>query len=155
MRATSTAAFLPLTTQAAAGARAKEVLRMAQETESAAADCWAALLAGCEGATRWGLDSRLRRLSEATSRHVGSRWWFSEGASHRLRVARAQAEVEDAIEEGDGSEFARAFVGYDHAMASAVVCAGSPGTEPTEPARPKAAPKTTKTSTGGRHRRRT
>ncbi|QWF82165.1 hypothetical protein [Amycolatopsis sp. CA-230715] len=148
MRATSTAAFLPLTTQAAAGVRAREVLRMAQETESAAADCWAALLAGCEGAGRWGLDSRLRRLSEATSRHVGSRWWFAEGASHRLRVARAQAEVEDAIEEGDGSEFARAFVGYDHAMASAVVCAGSPGTEPAKPARPK-------TGTGGRHRRRT
>jgi hypothetical protein len=122
--------FLPLTVDAARHAQATVVLHRAVETDRAAADCWASLLAGCTSTGRWGLGPRLRRLSEATSQEVGTRWWSAEGASHRRRVARAQAEIEDSIAEGDGQEFARAFVGYDHAMASAVVCAeqrtGSP-----------------------------
>jgi hypothetical protein len=125
-----TATFLPLTVDAARHARATAVLRQAVETDIAAGDCWAALLAGCSSGGRWGLGPRLRRLSEATSQQVGTRWWSADGAPHRRRVARAQTEIEDAIAEGDGQEFARAFVGYDHAMASAVVCAeqrtGSP-----------------------------
>ena len=38
-------------------------------------------------------------------------------------MAAAQEDLEEAIADGDGSEFALAFVGYDNAMASAVVCA--------------------------------
>jgi exonuclease VII large subunit len=71
------------------------------------------------------LGPQLRRLSEATSMQVGSRWWFADGAGHRKRVAGAQENLEEAIADGDGQEFALAFVGYDHAMASAVVCANS------------------------------
>ncbi|WP_020670450.1 hypothetical protein [Amycolatopsis nigrescens] len=117
------ATFLPMTIEAARGARAKAVLREAGQTDAAAGECWTALLAGCARAGA-GLDVRLRRLSEATSVHVGTKWWFTEGAAHRRRVARAQSDIEEALAEGDGQEFARAFVGYDHAMASAVVCAG-------------------------------
>ncbi|WP_158888726.1 hypothetical protein [Amycolatopsis anabasis] len=122
--------FLPLTTQAAANARASLVLRRVRETEAAAGACWTALLAGCDSAGRWGLDSRLRQLSEATSVYVGTKWWFAEGSAHRRRVARAQADIEDAVADGDGQEFARAFVGYDHAMASAVVCGKRPARSP-------------------------
>nr|WP_245992869.1 hypothetical protein [Prauserella muralis] len=104
----------------------------AEEVEAAAALCWTALLAGCEAGGRWELGPRLRRLSEATSQYAGTRWWFREGAVHRRRVASAQSRIEDAIADGDGQEFAAAFVGYDHAMASAVVCAQSvtPGVRP-------------------------
>jgi hypothetical protein len=116
--------FLPLTVDAATGANAELVLHQAVETDNAATECWLALMAGC-GSGRGELGSRLRRLSEATSVHVGTRWWFTDGSSHRSRVARAQAHIEDAMVDGDGQEFARAFVGYDHAMASAVVCAGT------------------------------
>jgi hypothetical protein len=83
------------------------------------------LLAGCGPAGRWGLTPKLRQLSEATSEHVGTRWWATEGSSYRGRIARAQSRIEDAIADGDGQEFARALVGYDHAMASAVVCAAT------------------------------
>jgi hypothetical protein len=115
--------FLPLTVDAATKANAECVLRKAIETEIAAGECWTSLLAGCGTDGRWGLGPRLRQLSEATSEHVGTRWWSTEGACHRGRIARAQSHIEDAIADGDGQEFARAFVGYDHAMASAVVCA--------------------------------
>lgn len=118
-----TTTFLPLTVDAALRADAARVLRKAVETETAATECWTALLAGCGSAGRWDLGPKLRQLSEATSEHVGTRWWSTEGACHRGRIARAQSHVEVAIADGDGQEFARAFVGYDHAMASAVVCA--------------------------------
>ncbi len=132
-----TASFLPLTVDAAKRADAPEVLRNALLTERAAAECWTVLLAGCrpeasfpaEGASaQWsaqrGLDAQLRKLSEATAEHVGTRWWFADGSGHRKRVARAQENLVAAIAEGDGQEFALAFVGYDNAMAGAVVCAG-------------------------------
>lgn len=124
----ATTAFLPLTSDAAGRVRASGVLRKVYETETAASACWTALLAGCESAGRWGLDSSLRQLSEATSFHVGTKWWFAGGSAHRRRVARAQARIEDAIAEGDGQEFARAFIGYDHAMAGAVISVGSRAT---------------------------
>jgi hypothetical protein len=117
--------FLPLTTDAAAGVGARGVLSRAREADASANACWTSLLAGRSSATRWGLDSRLRRLSEATSVYVGTRWWFSEGSAHRRRVAHAQVCIEEAVTEGDGQEFAKAFMGYDHAMASAVVAAGT------------------------------
>jgi hypothetical protein len=116
-------AFLPLTVDAAARLRAGRLLQQALTTDRAADECWTALLAGCGTAARRGLAPQLRRLSAATSEQVGSRWWFAEGAGHRRRVAGAQENLEDAIADGDGQEFALAFVGYDHAMASAVVAA--------------------------------
>lgn len=118
--------FLPLTTDAAVHAGAHAVLHRATEADRTAAACWASLLAGSE-ASRCGLDARLRRLSAVTSVYVGTTWWFSEGSAYRQRVARAQGCIEDAITEGDGSEFAQAFMGYDHAMASALVCTGERG----------------------------
>jgi hypothetical protein len=117
--------FLPLTVDAATKAKAGCLLGKAVETEIAAGECWTSLLAGCGTDGRWNLGPRLRQLSEATSEHVGTRWWSTEGACHRGRIARAQSHIEDAIADGDGQEFARAFVGYDHAMASAVVCAAT------------------------------
>jgi len=119
------ATFLPLTMDAARRLGSRPLLDQAMRTDRAAAECWMALLAGCGGAARRDLGPQLRRLSEATSTQVGSRWWFAEGAGHRKRVAGAQENLEEAIAEGDGQEFALAFVGYDHAMASAVVCATS------------------------------
>lgn len=119
-----TATFLPLTVDAAKRADAAEVLRHALLTDRAAAECWTVLLAGCELSARRGLDAQLRRLSEATGEYVGTRWWFADGSEHRKRVARAQENLVAAIAEGDGQEFALAFVGYDNAMAGAVVCAG-------------------------------
>lgn len=125
--------FLPLTREAAEHAcrtatddhhdRAVTVRRRAAEADTAAADCWTALLAGCGSVGPAELVPRLRRLSEATSLYAGTRWWFTEGSAHRRRVALAQSQLEEAIADGDGGEFARAFIGYDHAMASAVVCA--------------------------------
>lgn len=122
--------FLPLTRDAAARACQEEraegaiaVLRLAREVETAACDCWTALLAGCDAPARWGLSPRLRRLSEATSLYAGTKWWFAEGSVHRRKVAGAQSHVEDAVADGDGQEFAKAFIGYDNAMACAVVCA--------------------------------
>ncbi|WP_410587664.1 hypothetical protein [Amycolatopsis sp. lyj-23] len=117
--------FLPLTVDAARKLGARPLLDQAVRTDRAAAECWTALLAGCGTAARRDLGPQLRRLSEATSMQVGSRWWFAEGAGHRKRVAGAQENLEEAIADGDGQEFALAFVGYDHAMASAVVCANS------------------------------
>ncbi|MEV4057428.1 hypothetical protein AB0J55_40020 [Amycolatopsis sp. NPDC049688] len=117
--------FLPLTVDAARRLGARPLLDQAVRTDRAAAECWTALLAGCGTAARRDLGPQLRRLSEATSMQVGSRWWFAEGAGHRRRVAGAQENLEEAIADGDGQEFALAFVGYDHAMASAVVCANS------------------------------
>jgi hypothetical protein len=120
------ATFLPLTVDAALRLGARPLLDQAMRTDRAAAECWTALLAGCGTAARRDLGPQLRRLSEATSMQVGSRWWFAEGAGHRRRVAGAQENLEEAIADGDGQEFALAFVGYDHAMASAVVCANNP-----------------------------
>jgi hypothetical protein len=118
--------FLPLTTDAAVHAGAHAVLHRATEADRAADACWASLLAGTE-AGRCGLDKRLRRLSEATSVYVGTKWWFSDGSAYRQRVARAQVRVEDAVTDGDGGEFAQALMGYDHAMASALVCTSERG----------------------------
>jgi hypothetical protein len=124
------ASFLPLTVDAAARKAADGVLRQAMRTDRAATECWTSLLAGCGSAARRELGPQLRRLSEATSLHVGTRWWFAEGTGHRRRVADAQEHLEEAIADGDGQEFALAFVGYDHAMASAVVCANTACNQP-------------------------
>lgn len=124
--------FLPLTVAAArtaaqsqadppARAAAGVVARKAEEANSAAAECWAALLAGCDAPGRRALPGRLRALSEATSHYVGSHWWFSAGSPHRRRVSEAENRIDEAAMEGDGAEFAEAFIGYDQAVATAVV----------------------------------
>ncbi|MDT8911502.1 hypothetical protein [Amycolatopsis sp. PS_44_ISF1] len=130
--------FLPLTVDAAARLDTGPLLGQALATDRAADECWTALLAGCGSPARRDLAPELRRLSEATSVHVGTRWWFAEGGEHRRRVASAQQHLEGAVADGDGQEFALAFVGYDHAMARAITTG--------EHARESGA-------VGGRHRR--
>jgi hypothetical protein len=95
--------------------------RRAEEANAAAAGCWTALLGGCESPERRTLPSTLSALADATSKYVGTRWWFGHGSVHRRRVAEAQSRINDAVREGDGAEFAEAFIGYDQAIATAVV----------------------------------
>ncbi|WP_010694269.1 hypothetical protein [Saccharopolyspora spinosa] len=130
--------FLPLTVGVAQSAatgsallreRVGEVRRCAEAADSAAAGCWAALLGGCQSAERKDLPSRLRALAEATSGYVGAGWWAV--SPHRRRVAEAQLRINDAVREGDGAEFAEAFVGYDQAIATAVVSVQSNVESPT------------------------
>ncbi|EQD84938.1 hypothetical protein [Saccharopolyspora erythraea] len=134
--------FLPLTVgvarsaateQADLGRRepAGEVWRRAEEADSAAAGCWAALLGGCDSAERKSLPARLSALAEATTGYVGQRWWLGHGSALRRRVAEAQLRINDAVREGDGAEFAEAFVGYDQAIATAVVSVQSRLESPT------------------------
>jgi hypothetical protein len=112
--------FLPLTVGAARTAeRAGEVRRCAEAAEVTAEGTWAALLGGCDSAERKDLPGRLRALVDATSGYVGPTWWAA--SAHRRRVAEAQLRINDAVREGDGAEFAEAFVGYDQAIATAVV----------------------------------
>lgn len=129
--------FLPLTLTTAATvaeavrfspamrASADVVHRKATEANTAAAECWTALLAGCDGPGTRVLPGRLRELSEATSVFAGRRWWHGDGSQHRQRVGRAQARIEEALAERDGAEFAEAFVGYDQAVATALARAHS------------------------------
>lgn len=121
--------FLPLTVAVVRSAEtetpcagATAVRRRAEEANAAAAGCWSALLGGCESVHRKILPARLSALAEATSAYAGRRWWFGHGSVHRRRVAEAQSRINDAVREGDGAEFAEAFVGYDQAIATAVAC---------------------------------
>jgi hypothetical protein len=133
--------FLPLTVavarSAATGsapperASATAVRRRAEEANSAAAGCWTALLGGCQSPERRTLSSTLNALADATSAYVGTRWWFGHGSVHRRKVAEAQLRISDAVREGDGAEFAEAFVGYDQAIATAVVSVPSKLESPT------------------------
>lgn len=123
--------FLPLTVAVTtevdtdpaeeSGRDACAVRRRAEEADTAAATCWEALLGGCHPPERRTLPTRLTALAEATSRYVGTRWWSGHGADHRRKVARAQLRIHDAVRDGDGAEFAEAFVGYDQAIATAMV----------------------------------
>lgn len=126
--------FLPLTVSAAQEAAGgpkdtvvesstRGLLHSAVEANSAAADCWVALIAGCHSPARRVLRSRLRELSEATSEYAGTRWWLGPGSVHRRKVDDAESRIGEAVRESDGAEFAEAFVGYDQAVATAVVCA--------------------------------
>ena len=129
--------FLPLTISAtdtvaramvrepALRAPADMVSRRAKEADAAAAECWAALLAGCDAPGCRTLPIRLRALSEATSDYAGMRWWLGRGSQHRQRVGRALERIEEAVAERDGADFAEAFVGYDQAVAAALVNAHS------------------------------
>jgi hypothetical protein len=93
----------------------------AQRADAAAAECWAALCAGCDAPGRRALPDRLRELAEATSVFAGTRWWFGRGSQHRERVNGELARIEEAVDEGDGADFAEAFVGYDQAVAAVLV----------------------------------
>lgn len=122
--------FLPLTASVTQDAAARSstgsaglLCRRVAEADAAATGCWAALLGGCASPDCTALPRRLRALAEATSAHVGSTWWSTDGSTHRRRVAEAQLRIHDAVREGDGAEFAEAFVGYDQAVATAVVSA--------------------------------
>lgn len=106
-------------------ASADVVRRKATEANSAAAECWVALLGGCDAPGAKALPRRLRELAEATSMFAGLRWWQGDGAQHRHRVGRSQQRIEEALAERDGEEFAEAFVGYDQAVATALVRAHS------------------------------
>lgn len=125
--------FLPLTmsvtrsaaigsTEPPAVASADIVQRCAEEADTTAVGCWAALLGGCESQERKALPTRLRALAEATSVYVGPRW-CTHRPEHRRKVTEAQLRIDDAVRDGDGAEFAEAFVGYDQAIATAVVSA--------------------------------
>lgn len=128
--------FLPLTTSAAktaaqshndppVRASAEVVWRRAAEADAAAADCWTALLADCDSPGRRLLPSRLRALTEATATYAGTPWWQGEGSHLRRRVAEAQHQLVEAIQDADGEDFAEAFVGYDQAVATTVVAVQS------------------------------
>lgn len=124
--------FLPLTMSAArtavdcrneppVRASAETVWRRAGEADQAAADCWVALLANCDSPGRRALAGRLRGLIEATATYAGSTWWRGDGSYHRRRVAQAQFQIVEAVRDGDGEDFAEAFVGFDQAVATVLV----------------------------------
>jgi hypothetical protein len=125
--------FLPLTINAtyavaratadtpALRATAEQVRERAHRADEAAAECWAALCAGCDAPGRRALPNRLHELTEATSVYAGTRWWFGRGAQHVERVSGELARIEEAVDERDGAEFAEAFVGYDQAVAAVLV----------------------------------
>jgi hypothetical protein len=134
--------FLPLTLATAGNvagsvqspavrASADVVRRKATDANSAAAECWVALLGGCDAPGAKALPRRLRELSEATSMFAGLRWWQGDGSQHRQRVGRTQQRIEEALAERDGEEFAEAFVGYDQAVATALARAHSRLESPT------------------------
>jgi hypothetical protein len=93
----------------------------AVRADTAAAECWTALLAGCDAAGRTRVLGRLLDLGEATSDYAGAAWWFGAGSAHRGRIDRARARIEEAVADRDGADFAEAFVGYDQAVATALV----------------------------------
>jgi hypothetical protein len=125
--------FLPLTINAAYAlaratadmpalrASAEQVRARAHSADAAAAECWAALCAGCDAPGRRVLPTRLRELTEATLDFAGTRWWFGRGSQQRERVTGELARIEEAVGEGDGADFAEAFVGYDQAVAAVLV----------------------------------
>jgi len=124
-------AFLPFTVAAARAAvgapgdppvraRAQVVRRHAEAADAAAADCWTAMLAGCDTPARRVLASKLHELTEATSLYLGSHCWYGTGSPHRGRVTEAETRIVDAVRDSDGAEFAEAFAGYDQAVATAL-----------------------------------
>lgn len=126
--------FLPLTLSAAdavdampvglptdARADAETVRDRAREVHTAAAECWASLLAGCDLPTRWTLPGLMRALSDSIGAYGGTQWWFGAGSGLRNRIARAQLQLSEAIADRDGADFAEAFAGYDQAVATALV----------------------------------
>lgn len=137
--------FLPFTVQEARGAstaptdgparsarvRAGTVRRCAEAADFTADGCWNALLGGCRSADRALLPVRLHALVDATTTYLGPKWWYGSGSPYRRKVTEAWIRIDDAVHEGDGAEFARAFIGYDQAIATAMVSARSTVESPT------------------------
>ncbi|GAA4434844.1 hypothetical protein GCM10023148_41220 [Actinokineospora soli] len=59
---------------------------------------------------------RLRELGVSTSAYAGGL-----GPGDRGRMERAASRIVEAVADRDGAEFAEAFVGYDQAVATALV----------------------------------
>ncbi|WP_187352016.1 hypothetical protein [Allosaccharopolyspora coralli] len=112
--------FLPLT--CAAVPEAPVELRAAR---AAAAGCWFALLGGCDSADRHHLPRLLDALTGAASERVERRGGADDLRDHRRRVGRAQQRILDAVQEGDGAEYAEAFADYDQVIASALASGGA------------------------------
>ncbi|AOS61669.1 hypothetical protein [Actinoalloteichus hymeniacidonis] len=111
---------LPTAVEEPARPPATQMVRQsAEEADRAAADCWLGLLAGCDSPARRDLIGRLRVLFDALSSEAGRDHW--RDSAHRLRVAEATSRVGDAVDEGDGAEFAEAINNYDQTVATAVV----------------------------------
>ncbi|ONI77120.1 hypothetical protein ALI144C_34085 [Actinosynnema sp. ALI-1.44] len=104
---------------------AEMVRASAELADAAAAECWAALLGGCDSPGRRLLPQRLRQLADAIAIYAGTAWWYGDGTRLRDRITQARERIEDAVLERDGAEFAEAFVGYDEAVATAVARVGS------------------------------
>lgn len=98
--------FLPLT-MAAAGECPSGLRSVAEAANRAAANTWAALVGGCDPGGRSSLILTLHDLSTTTI-----------GSTHYRRVVEAEVRIDEAVREGDGAEFAEAFVGYDQAVAT-------------------------------------
>lgn len=124
--------FLPLTTAASrsaaqshddppARAAAEILLRRATEADASAADCWTALLADCDSPGARLLPARLTALTAAAAVYAGESWWRGDGSHLRRRLAEAQHQLVEAIRDGDGQDYAGAFVNYDQAVATTVV----------------------------------
>ncbi|ALG06610.1 sugar ABC transporter substrate-binding protein [Kibdelosporangium phytohabitans] len=125
MRPAIRPAFLPSTMAATATTGAEMVRLSAEQADAAAAECWAALLGGCDSPGRRLLPQRLRQLADATAIYAGTAWWYGDGTRLRTRITQARERIEDAVAERDGAEFAEAFIGYDEAVATAVARVGS------------------------------
>jgi hypothetical protein len=129
-RAGAPAAFLPLTLSEI-GARPGEGGRpelgpladRALAAERAAEDSWHALLGDCACARRGQFPDHLRLLSEAAGEYAGDDWWRGQGSRYRARVAEFEHWVAEALDEGDGEEFAGACAAYDAALAQAMATA--------------------------------
>lgn len=128
--------FLPLTTEAIDAAAESsegvdEVRRRLGAAHLAARGCWAALLGGCDSPDRKVLPDRLRALSEATTifvrAHHGAYDAYSPGPSFAVanqhRASRAERRIDDAVRDGDGAEYAEAFIDYDQAVAAVFLSA--------------------------------
>ncbi|SDD01401.1 sugar ABC transporter substrate-binding protein [Actinokineospora iranica] len=109
--------FLPLTL-ATAGAAADDVHTTARRADAAAADCWTALLAGCDTPGKQQLPHRLTDLSNATTA-------YTRGACDHGKIHRAQARIVEAAADRDGADFAEAFISYDQAVATALARANT------------------------------
>ncbi|GAA3060446.1 sugar ABC transporter substrate-binding protein [Actinokineospora globicatena] len=129
MRTCREPTFLPLTLSTARtacathGPAAQVVQATARRADSAAAECWAALLAGCDAPGRHQLPTRLRELAAAAATYA------TDG--NRGRIDEARCRIEEAVADRDGEDFAEAFIGYDQAIAAAIARAHTRQESPT------------------------
>jgi hypothetical protein len=109
-------AFLPLTLSAIRDRPELWPLEPhALRVDAAATDSWHALLGGCTCARQ--LADRLHRLTTTAAAHLDAPRWHG---GHRERVGAFERWTAEALDEGDGAEFAEAFAGYDAALAHAL-----------------------------------